>query len=127
MVEALGDETLSDEDLLARIANEDRRAFTILMRRHGKKVRGLALAFGGKAADADDVTQDVFIMLWRRPNSWQPGKAAFTTWLYRVVANRCLDQARRQRVRRWLPFDPVAPLGASKDRATPSRPRSLQG
>jgi hypothetical protein len=70
--------------LSARIANEDRRAFTILMRRHGKKVRGLALAFGGKAADADDVTQDVFIMLWRRPNSWQPGKAAFTTWLYRV-------------------------------------------
>ncbi len=108
MVEALGDETLSDEDLLARIANEDRRAFTILMRRHGQKVRGLALAFGGKAADADDVTQDVFIMLWRRPNSWQPGKAAFTTWLYRVVVNRCLDQARRQRVRRWLPFEDAA-------------------
>jgi len=108
MVEALGDGTLSDEDLLARIANEDRRAFTILMRRHGQKVRGLALAFGGKAADADDVTQDIFIMLWRRPNSWQPGKAAFTTWLYRVVANRCLDQARRQRVRRWLPFEDVA-------------------
>jgi len=63
MVEALGDGTLSDEDLLARIANEDRRAFTILMRRHGQKVRGLALAFGGKAADADDVTQDIFIML----------------------------------------------------------------
>lgn len=107
MVEALGDGTLSDEDLLARIANEDRRAFTILMRRHGQKVRGLALAFGGKAADADDVTQDIFLMLWRRPNSWQPGKAAFTTWLYRVVANRCLDQARRQRVRRWLPFEDV--------------------
>jgi RNA polymerase sigma-70 factor (ECF subfamily) len=108
MVEALGDETLSDEDLLARIADEDRSAFTILMRRHGQKVRGLALAFGGRPADADDVTQDVFIMLWRRPNSWQPGKAAFTTWLYRVVANRCLDQARRQRVRRWLPFEDAA-------------------
>jgi RNA polymerase sigma-70 factor (ECF subfamily) len=108
MVEALGDETLSDEDLLARIADEDRSAFTILMRRHGQKVRGLALAFGGRPADADDVTQDVFIMLWRRPNSWQPGKAAFTTWLYRMVANRCLDQARRQRVRRWLPFEDAA-------------------
>jgi RNA polymerase sigma-70 factor (ECF subfamily) len=108
MVEALGDETLSDEDLLARIADEDRSAFTILMRRHGQKVRGLALAFGGRPADADDVTQDVFIMLWRRPNSWQPGKAAFTTWLYQVVANRCLDQARRQRVRRWLPFEDAA-------------------
>jgi RNA polymerase sigma-70 factor (ECF subfamily) len=107
MVEALGDDTLSDEDLLARIADEDRSAFTILMRRHGKLVRGLALGFSGRAADAEDVTQEVFIMLWRRPDSWQPGKAAFSTWLYRVVINRCLDQARRQRMRRWLPFGDI--------------------
>jgi RNA polymerase sigma-70 factor (ECF subfamily) len=107
MVEALGDDTLSDEDLLARIADEDRSAFTILMRRHGKLVRGLALGFSGRAADAEDVTQEVFIKLWRRPDSRQPGKAAFSTWLYRVVINRCLDQARRQRMRRWLPFGDI--------------------
>jgi RNA polymerase sigma-70 factor (ECF subfamily) len=108
MVEASCDEDASDEDLLARIVDEDRRAFTSLMRRHGMTVRGLAFAFSGRAADADDVTQDVFIMLWRRPDAWKPGKAAFSTWLYRVVANRCLDQARRQKLRRFLPFGDVA-------------------
>jgi RNA polymerase sigma-70 factor (ECF subfamily) len=96
------DETLSDEELLARIAGEDRHAFTILMRRHGQKVRGLALAFSGRTADADDITQDVFITLWRRPQAWRPGSAAFSTWLYRVVVNRCRDQARRRRIRGWF-------------------------
>lgn len=108
MVGAAEDAKLSDEDLLARIAQADRSAFTMLMRRHGRQVRGLALAFSGRAADADDVTQDVFIMLWRRQQAWRPGKAAFSTWLYRVVANRCLDLARRQRVRGWLSFSEVA-------------------
>jgi len=111
MVEAPGDASVSDEELLARIAHEDRGAFTILMRRHGPRVRGLALGFSGHAADADDVTQDVFIMLWRKPHVWDPGGAAFSTWLYRVVVNRCIDQARRKRLRSWLSFaeaaDPV--------------------
>jgi RNA polymerase sigma-70 factor, ECF subfamily len=111
MVEAPADASLSDEELLARIARQDRGAFTLLMRRHGQLVRGLALGFSGQAADADDITQDVFIMLWRRPTAWTPGGAAFSTWLYRVVVNRCIDQARRRRRRRWLPFaeapDPI--------------------
>jgi RNA polymerase sigma-70 factor (ECF subfamily) len=81
------------------------------MRRHGQHVRGLALSFSGQAADADDITQDVFVMLWRRPDAWNAGGAAFSTWLYRVVVNRCIDQARRRRLRSWLPFgeapDPV--------------------
>jgi RNA polymerase sigma-70 factor (ECF subfamily) len=119
MVEAPADATLSDEELLARIARQDRGAFTALMRRHGQHVRGLALGFSGQAADADDVSQDIFIMLWRKPGAWRPGGAAFSTWLYRVVVNRCIDQARRRRLRSWLPFgevpDPVddAPDAAS--------------
>jgi RNA polymerase sigma-70 factor (ECF subfamily) len=108
MVEAPGDARLSDEELLSRIAQEDSGAFAVLMRRHGERVRGLALHFSGRAADADDITQDVFIMLWRKPGAWTPGSAQFSTWLYRVVANRCLDQARRRRLRSFLPFGAVA-------------------
>jgi RNA polymerase sigma-70 factor, ECF subfamily len=107
MVEAPGDAGPSDEELLARIAREDRGAFTMLMRRHGPRVRGLALGFSRQAADAEDITQDVFIMLWRRPEAWHPGGASFSTWLYRVVVNRCIDQARRKRLRSWLPFTEV--------------------
>jgi RNA polymerase sigma-70 factor (ECF subfamily) len=108
MVGASSDEIPSDEELLAQIAKGHRGAFTSLMRRHGKRVRGLALAFSGREADADDVTQDVFIMLWQRPQAWRPGGAAFSTWLYRVVANRCLDLGRRQRRWSWLPFSQIA-------------------
>lgn len=116
MVEARGDETLLDEELLARIGDGDRRAFTLLMQRHGRQVRGLALAFFGRAADADDITQEVFVMLWRRPRAWQPGSAKFATWLHKVTANRCLDEARRQRVRSWLPFAAVPePVDDSPD------------
>jgi RNA polymerase sigma-70 factor (ECF subfamily) len=116
MVEAPGDASISDEELLARIARQDRGAFTLLMRRYGQHVRGLALGFSGHAADADDVTQDVFIMLWRKPNAWNPAGAAFSTWLYRVVANRCIDQARRRRRRNWLPFGEVPdPIDGAPD------------
>ena len=104
MAEGADEEALADADLLARIAAGDRRAFAVLMRRHGDRVRGLALGFGGRSDEADDIAQDVFLMLWRRPDAWRPGQATFTTWLYRVVANRCLDGARRRRLRRWLPF-----------------------
>jgi RNA polymerase sigma-70 factor (ECF subfamily) len=107
MAEGAGEEALADADPLARIAGRDRGAFAALMRRHGDRVRGLALGFGGRAGEADDIVQDVFLMLWRRPDAWRPGQAAFTTWLYRVVANRCLDRARRRRLRRWLPFGDV--------------------
>lgn len=110
MVHDTGDGAGSDEDLVHRIARQDRAAFTALMRRHGAAVRGIALGFTGRLADADDILQDVFVMLWRRPKAWAPGSAAFSTWLYRVVVNRCRDLARRRRFRRWLPFaDAVDP------------------
>jgi RNA polymerase sigma-70 factor (ECF subfamily) len=49
----------------------------------------------GSRADAQDVVQDVFLRLWQRPDAWRPGQAQFSTWLYRVVVNRCLDLKRR--------------------------------
>jgi len=106
VVEARGVEA-TDDDLLAQIGAGSRAAFTTLVRRHGERVRGLALAFTARAADADDITQDVFVQLWRSPRAWKPGKAAFSTWLHRVVANRCLDHARWQRLRQWLPIADV--------------------
>lgn len=108
MADASSKERLADAVLLSRIADGDRHAFAVLVRRHGERVRGLALAFTGRAADADDITQDVYLRLWRQPLAWRPGSARFTTWLHRVVANRCLDHARRQRLRAWLPFAEAA-------------------
>jgi RNA polymerase sigma-70 factor, ECF subfamily len=85
----------SDAELLRAIADGDRTAFDRLSRRHLDRAYSVALRMTGSKADAEDVTQDVFLRLWLRPESWQPGQAQFSTWLYRVVVNRCLDLKRR--------------------------------
>jgi len=84
-----------DAELLQAIAGGDRAAFDRLSRRHLDRAYGVALRMSGSRADAQDVVQDVFLRLWQRPESWRPGQAQFSTWLYRVVVNRCLDLKRR--------------------------------
>jgi len=84
-----------DVELLQAIAGGDRLAFDRLSRRHLDRAYGVALRMTGSRADAQDVVQDVFLRLWQRPDAWRPGQAQFSTWLYRVVVNRCLDLKRR--------------------------------
>ncbi len=84
-----------DAELLRSIAHGDRAAFDRLSRRHLDRAYGAAVRMTGSRADAEDVVQDVFLRLWLKPDSWRPGQAQFSTWLYRVVVNRCLDLKRR--------------------------------
>ena len=86
-----------DAELLQAIAGGDRSAFDRLSRRHLDRAYGVALRMTGSRADAQDVVQDVFLRLWQKPDAWRPGQAQFSTWLYRVVVNRCLDLKRRPR------------------------------
>jgi RNA polymerase sigma-70 factor, ECF subfamily len=86
-----------DAELLRAIADGDRAAFDRLSQRHLDRAYGVALRMTGSRADAEDVVQDVFLRLWLKPDSWRPGQAQFSTWLYRVVVNRCLDLKRRPR------------------------------
>ncbi|ADZ72386.1 RNA polymerase sigma factor [Polymorphum gilvum SL003B-26A1] len=88
----------SDDDLLQFIGLGDEDAFRILVERHVD--RGYAVAFRilRNPTDAEDVVQDAFLQLWTRRTAWQPGRARFSTWLYRVVTNRCIDLLRRPRV-----------------------------
>src|SRR5262245_58086601 len=89
------DQVDGDAQLLRAIADGDRTAFDRLSRRHLDRAYGVALRITGSRADAEDVVQDVFLRLWLKPDSWRPGQAQFSTWLYRVVVNRCLDLKRR--------------------------------
>ena len=87
----------ADDLLLARIANNDEAAFRSLVERHVDRAYALALRILRNAADAEDVAQDVMLKVWTHRGTWQPGRARFSTWLYRVVTNRCLDLHRRPR------------------------------
>lgn len=84
-----------DDELLARIARHDQSAFKRLVERHIDRCYGLALRILGNPSDAEDVVQDVMLKIWSHRGNWQEGKARYSTWLYRVVTNRCLDLRRK--------------------------------
>src|SRR5882757_1510050 len=86
-----------DKDLLDRLAAGDEVAFRCLVERHVDRAYAIALRIVGSTADAEDVVQDTMLKVWTHRGRWQHGRAKFSTWLYRVVTNRCIDLHRRPR------------------------------
>ncbi|MEK7469022.1 MAG: sigma-70 family RNA polymerase sigma factor [Planctomycetota bacterium] len=89
-------QNLPDEQLVALSARGQKDAFEVLVKRHQRKVAGLAYRFTGSRTDAEDLAQDVFLAAWTAASRWRP-EAKFGTWLYRVTANACLNWKRRSR------------------------------
>jgi len=73
---------------MLRIAQGDQRAFATLMARHQDRVMAVAYRFLGSRQEAEDLTQEVFLRVWRAAPSYT-SSARFTTWLYAITANRC--------------------------------------
>jgi len=86
-----------DDELLDRLANDDEAAFRRLVERHIDRAFSVALRILGNRDDAEDVVQDTMLKVWTRRGQWQHGRAKFSTWLYRVVTNRCIDLHRQPR------------------------------
>jgi RNA polymerase sigma-70 factor (ECF subfamily) len=100
-----------DTDLVARAGKGDRAAAQALMARHLPKMLTVARRMLGNQAEAEDAVQDAFLKLWTHAARWQPGRALFETWLYRVVLNKCYDRLRRK---------PVAKLDEAGEVADPA-------
>ena len=86
-----------DAALTARIASQDASALSQAIADRFPAVFAVARRMVGSDADAEDIAQDVFLRLWRRPPDLSEGKATLATWLYRVTANRSIDWLRRKR------------------------------
>ena len=86
-----------DEELINRLAANDEAAFRQLVERHIDRAFAIALRILGSRADAEDVVQDSMLKVWTHRGQWQHGRAKFSTWLYRVVTNRCIDLYRQPR------------------------------
>ncbi len=86
---------LSDDSLLELMREDDGAAYRVLVERHIDRAYGLALRILRNVADAEDVAQDAMVRAWTSRQHWQGGKAKFSTWLYRVIVNRCIDLQRR--------------------------------
>ena len=101
----------SDAELMAAVAAGRMAALEELVRRHQKSVMAVAYRFLDRWDLAEDVAQDVFVRIHRASADYRP-EAKFTTWLYRIVVNRCLDLKRRESRRPVSMADmPVDPPG----------------
>jgi RNA polymerase sigma-70 factor (ECF subfamily) len=101
--------------LVAAAKAGDRQAFEALVRRYRKRIYALALHIVGRASEADDIAQEVFLKAYRALPQFE-GRSQFFTWVYRMAVNRSLN-ARRDRSRRGEdPFeDPRVELAVAVD------------
>jgi RNA polymerase sigma-70 factor (ECF subfamily) len=94
---ALMTENRTEQELLAACRSGDQKAFGSLYVQNQKRVFSVALNFfGGDEELAKDITQQVFLKIFGRVDEFR-GQSEFTTWLYRITVNACLDEARKSR------------------------------
>lgn len=97
-----------DRELVARAAAGEVGALEALYRRHVNRVYALCLRMTADERAAEELTQDVWVRVWRKLDGYR-GDAAFTTWLHRVTANLVRDRGRartRRREHETLTDDP---------------------
>jgi len=87
---------LRDDELMDRLAARDLGAFEALYDRYGDLVYSVSLRVVGDTYVAEDVTQDVFVRVWRRPEQFDLRRGKFVTWLLSVARNRSIDHRRSQ-------------------------------
>lgn len=93
---AKAEQVADDPELMRRLADGQMAALASLVQRHQQAVRALACRLTGRWDCADDIAQETFLRVYRSAASYRPA-AAFSTWLYRIVVNLCLDLAKRRR------------------------------
>lgn len=91
-------EELSDEELMLRYADGESRAFEILMKRHEKPIYNFILRSVRRQELAEELVQEVFLRVIRSSANYKQS-AKFTTWLYTIARNICIDRARKKKNR----------------------------
>jgi RNA polymerase sigma factor (sigma-70 family) len=102
---------LSDEALLVLYANGDPVAARLLTQRLAPRVFAYAMPVLGDRAEAEDITQEGLLRLWRIAPDWRQGEAQVTTWLYRVATNLATDRLRARKRRQADTLDDVPEPG----------------
>jgi RNA polymerase sigma-70 factor (ECF subfamily) len=97
----LPDRTLdADFSLVSRCLHGEDAAWEELVRTHSRKVYGLCYRFTGQASEAQDLTQEVFLRVFRTIRTFRSAEGSFSTWLTRVTRNLLIDHYRRTRQER---------------------------
>ena len=105
----------ADEDLMVLYQQGEVRAFEVLLARHRRPVFNFILRFIGDKETAEDLLQESFMRVIRGADAYKR-QAKFTTWLYTIARNLCVDQTRRRKHRKHASLD--APMGSDEDSGT---------
>lgn len=95
---------LTGTDINSALTGEQMSGFDELYRKHYRRVYSICLRMTGNVAEAEDLTQEVFIQLHRKLGSFR-GESAFTTWLHRLTVNQVLMHFRKRSVKSELTTD----------------------
>jgi RNA polymerase sigma-70 factor (ECF subfamily) len=98
----------ADAGLMLRVGRDDLEAFAELVTRYQRPVTALAYRYLGDEAEAEDLAQEAFLRVYRSRTGYEP-RAKFSTWLYRIVVNVCLNAIRARKSR------PLAAAGGVQD------------
>ena len=91
-----------DARLLERIGEGDGNAFAALVARHHGRIYALCRRMLPDDSEAEDQAQEVFLKVWTNPGAWQSGGAKFSTWLYRVASNSCIEMSPGSLPAAWM-------------------------
>ncbi len=105
-----------DAELVSWSASGDRRAFDEIVTRHGPFALRVAVRLIPDAPIAEDLVQEAMMRAWSQASQFDPRRARFTTWLYRILVNLCIDHRRRRQLAPMPDnFDPVDPAAGADE------------
>ena len=94
----------NDFEIVNRFISGDESAFNILAKKYQKRIYWHARQMVNDHLDADEVTQEVLIVMYKKLKTFN-FKSSLYTWIYKIVTTRCLNQIRRKKVKRFLSID----------------------
>ena len=87
--------SFNDSELLLEIAHKNKAAFAEFFRRYAHKVKFLMIKMGVRNLDAEEISQEVMVILWRKAELYDPTKSPASAWLYTIARNYRVDLHRK--------------------------------
>ena len=94
---------MESTELIALLKEGNLRAYEVLVDQFQQKVFSTCISFVPNKEDAEDITQEVFLEVYRSISSFK-GKAKLSTWIYRVTTNKCLEFIRKKNTKKRFAF-----------------------
>jgi RNA polymerase sigma-70 factor (ECF subfamily) len=103
----------TDEHLISLAANGGEQAFERIVHKYQQAVFNTIYRYTGSSEDVQDLAQEIFIKVWRNAGKFK-GRSKFSTWLYRITANHCINY-RRKNKHRHTSLDELTESGKTPD------------